>query len=113
VPIDDTLINRARCSVKLLELMAAGLPLVASRVGEVAEYIEDRQSGLLVAPKDSAALAEAILLLLSDQALRIRIGIGARQRAAESSWDKLALIAEASYRSAAAIQAGERAIARR
>jgi glycosyltransferase involved in cell wall biosynthesis len=35
VPVDDTLINRARCSAKLLELLAAGLPVVGNDVGEM------------------------------------------------------------------------------
>ena len=98
VPIDDTLINRARSSAKLLELMAAGLPIVAGRVGEVAEYIEDRRSGLLVAPGDPAALARATLMLLADPMLRTRLGRAAQERAAQHfGWDRLALQAEAAY----------------
>jgi len=98
VPIDDTLINRARSSAKLLELMAAGLPIVAGRVGEVAEYIEDRRSGLLVAPGDPAALARATLTLLADPMLRTRLGRAAQERAAQHfGWDRLALQAEAAY----------------
>ncbi len=98
VPMDDTLINRARASAKLLEMMAAGLPIVAGRVGQVAEYIEDGHSGLLVAPGDPAALARATLALLSDPALRERLGQGARARVAQHyTWDQLALIAESAY----------------
>src|SRR5262249_15340575 len=66
VPMDDTLINRARGLAKLLELMASGLPIVAGRVGQAAEYIEDGRSGLLVPPGDPAALARAVLALLAD-----------------------------------------------
>jgi len=99
VPMDDTLINRARSLAKLLELMAAGLPIVAGRVGQVAEYIEDGRSGLLVAPGDPAALARATLALLADSALRERLGQGARERVARHyTWDRLALAAEAAYR---------------
>jgi len=99
VPINDTLINRARGLAKLLELMAAGLPIVAGRVGQVAEYIEDGLSGVLVPPEDPAALAQAALRLLADQELRARLGQAARERATQSfSWEHLALQAEAAYR---------------
>jgi glycosyltransferase involved in cell wall biosynthesis len=98
VPMDDTLINRARALAKLLELMAAGLPIVAARVGQVAEYIEDGRSGLLVEPGDPAALARATLALLADPALRERLGQAARERVAQHyTWDRLALAAEAAY----------------
>ena len=98
VPMDDTLINRARSSAKLLELMAAGLPIVAGRVGQVIEYIEDGRSGLLVVPGDPAALARATLALLSDPALRERLGQGARARVAQHyTWDYLAQTAESAY----------------
>jgi glycosyltransferase involved in cell wall biosynthesis len=97
VPLDDTLINRARCSVKLLELMAAGLPVVAGRVGQVSEYIEDRQSGLLVPPGDPAALARATLLLLEDADLRLRIGAAARVAVSAFTWEQLAPVAEQAY----------------
>jgi glycosyltransferase involved in cell wall biosynthesis len=100
-PINDTLVNRARCSAKLLELMAAGLPIVASRVGEVSAYIEHGRSGLLVSPGDPGALARAALILLEDQALRARLGQGARERATtDYLWDVLAAQAEAAYRRA-------------
>ena len=98
VPMDDTLINRARGLAKLLELMAAGLPIVAGQVGQVAEYIQDGRSGLLVAPGDPAALARATLALLADSALRARLGQGARARVAQHyTWDALALAAERAY----------------
>jgi glycosyltransferase involved in cell wall biosynthesis len=98
VPMNDTLINRARSLAKLLELMAAGLPIVAGRVGQVGEYIEDGRSGLLVAPGDPAALARATLALLADAPLRERLGEGARARVAGCyTWDRLALEAERAY----------------
>jgi glycosyltransferase involved in cell wall biosynthesis len=99
MPMNDTLINRARGLAKLLELMAAGLPIVAGRVGQVAEYIEDGRSGLLVPPQNPAAMAQAALRLLGDQALRARLGLAARERATQFfNWDYLALQAEAAYR---------------
>jgi glycosyltransferase involved in cell wall biosynthesis len=97
-PMNDTLINRARGLAKLLELMAAGLPIVAGRVGQAAEYIEDGHSGLLVPPGQPAALARAALTLLADAPLRARIGQAARERAERLfAWDVLADVAEQAY----------------
>lgn len=50
-----------------LEAMAAGTPVIASRVGGLQYSIEDGETGLLVPPKNPDALAEAIWLVLSDQ----------------------------------------------
>jgi glycosyltransferase involved in cell wall biosynthesis len=97
-PYDDTLVNRAKCSVKLTELLAAGVPVVADRVGQNAEYIEHLVSGLLVPPGDSAAFASAVVSLLRDAALRQRLGEAARQRMQEQfTWDRLAEVAEQAY----------------
>ena len=98
-PMNDTLINRARGLAKLLELMAAGLPIVAARVGQAAEYIEDGRSGVLVPPGNPAALARAALALLADAPLRARLGQAARERVEQMfAWDVLAGAAERAYR---------------
>jgi glycosyltransferase involved in cell wall biosynthesis len=98
VPMNDTLINRARGLAKLLELMDAGLPIVAARVGQVTEYLEQGRCGLLVAPGDGGALARGALALLADPALRHRLGQAAQARArTEYSWARLAAEAERAY----------------
>jgi glycosyltransferase involved in cell wall biosynthesis len=58
----------------LLEAMAAGLPVVATRVEGTEEVIEDGINGLLVPPADPQALSQAILRFLSEDRLRIQIG---------------------------------------
>lgn len=63
-PLDDTLVNRAKCPAKLTELLAAGLPVVADRVGQAAEYIQPGESGLLCAPGDWREMATAVTMLL-------------------------------------------------
>jgi glycosyltransferase involved in cell wall biosynthesis len=65
--------------VSLLEAMAAGVPVVSSSVGGIAEAVADGASGLLVAPGDIAALARALRSLLLDRALAARIGGAARE----------------------------------
>lgn len=99
-PYDDTLINRTKCSVKLGELLAHGLPVVASAVGQNCEYIEHGVSGILVPPGDVTGFAEAVSRLLAEPDLRRKLGGEARRRMVEQySWDRLAVQAEAAYRS--------------
>jgi glycosyltransferase involved in cell wall biosynthesis len=60
--------------------MAAGLPVVATRVAGHVDTVADGVTGLLVAPRDSGALAEAVDALLADGAQRLRMGEAARAR---------------------------------
>ncbi|RRR75522.1 MAG: glycosyltransferase [Candidatus Viridilinea halotolerans] len=97
VPTRDTLINRARCSAKMLELMDAGLAIVATDVGEARSFINHEQSGLLVPPANPAALAAATLRLIADAPLRQRLAAGARAATVAFHWAALAQVAEAAY----------------
>ena len=56
------------------EAAAAGVPVVASRVGGLPEVVLDGETGLLVEPGDARALSEAVVALLGDAALRDRLG---------------------------------------
>lgn len=58
----------------LLEAMALGIPVIASRVGGLAEVIQDQVTGLLIAPGDAAALGNAIQRLGAEPPLRARLG---------------------------------------
>lgn len=60
-PFDDTLINRTKCSVKLIDLLAAGVPVVADAVGQNTEYIRHAETGVLVSSGDAAAMAQAVI----------------------------------------------------
>lgn len=62
----------------VLESMAAAVPVVATRVGGMPEIIDDGVTGLLVPPRDSAALATAIRRILEDRKLGVRLGCAAR-----------------------------------
>jgi glycosyltransferase involved in cell wall biosynthesis len=63
-----------------LEAMAAGLPVLATRVSAVPEVVLEGRTGLLVPPSDSAALAAGMLALALDPALRERLGAAGRER---------------------------------
>jgi glycosyltransferase involved in cell wall biosynthesis len=69
----------ASTSGVLMIAYSFGKPVVATRVGCLPEYIEDNVTGVLVDPADAEQLAEAIIRLLTDDALRHRMGEKARQ----------------------------------
>jgi sugar transferase (PEP-CTERM/EpsH1 system associated) len=74
----------------LLEAMASGLPLVATRVGGNPEVLEDGHCGWLFPPGDPVKLAELLLLLADSRELRQQFGMAARQRAiAEFSLERM------------------------
>ncbi len=64
----------------VLEAMACGLPVVATRVGGNAELVRDGDTGLVVSPDDDVELANAIGRLVSDSALASRFGAAGRKR---------------------------------
>ena len=78
--------------LSIIEAMLAGLPVVASGVGSVAEAVEDGETGLVVPPDDPAALAAALRRLLADPVLRRRLGDAGRARA-ESEFTARAMAA--------------------
>ncbi len=66
--------------LKVFEYGAAGLPVVASRIGQIPRIVEGGRTGLLVPPGDPLALAEAIDALVADPVLAQRMGAAARAR---------------------------------
>ena len=65
---------------RLNKAMVAGVPVVATNVGGVAELVESERTGLLVPPADSAALAQAIARYQDDHELRRRVAAQGRER---------------------------------
>jgi glycosyltransferase involved in cell wall biosynthesis len=77
--------------LKVYEYMAAGLAVVASRVGQLAGLIRSGDNGLLCPPGDATALAETLAYLREQPALRRRLGEAARADVLrEHTWDAVA-----------------------
>ena len=76
--------------IVFLEAMASGLPVVSTTAAAIPEVVPDGQAGLLVPPRDPAALAEALLRLLQDPGLRARLRAFGRVHACGYSWDRVA-----------------------
>jgi phosphatidylinositol alpha-mannosyltransferase len=88
----------------LVEAMAAGLPVVASRIPGYDEVVQDGQEGFLVPPGDPRAAADAAAKVLDDPALARTMGQAGRTRAARYDWAVVAEEIEAAYREALAIR---------
>jgi glycosyltransferase involved in cell wall biosynthesis len=69
----------------VLDAMACGRSVVATQVVGLPKIVTPRETGLLVAARDPASLAEAIIELLQDRALRERYGNAAVERVANDS----------------------------
>ncbi|HUX87486.1 MAG TPA: glycosyltransferase, partial [Chloroflexota bacterium] len=91
-PLDDTLLNRAKCLMKLVDLLLAGVPLVADAVGQATEYVQHDETGLLVAPGDVHAMTQAVTALLDAPERRRRLGQAARSALLRDwTWERQAL----------------------
>lgn len=77
--------------MSVLEAMAAGLPVIASDVGGIPEVIDQDINGLLIEPGDVPALIAALQRLLSDAALREKMGLAAQSKIARCYTSKQAL----------------------
>jgi glycosyltransferase involved in cell wall biosynthesis len=82
--------NRDGLPNTLLEAMARALPVVSTTLASVQEAVSDGEHGLLVAPDDASALADALARLLGDPNLRRQLGSAARSRVAQE-YDRSAL----------------------
>lgn len=77
---------REPCPLVALEALATGRPVIASRVGGLEELV-NRESGFLVEPGDEEQLETAMHTLAEEEALRARLGAGARQQVCRFTWE--------------------------
>ncbi|MGQ9515495.1 MAG: glycosyltransferase family 4 protein [Thermoproteota archaeon] len=83
----------------VLEAMGAGVPVVATRIRPLKDIISDGVSGLLFEKGDIQELSSRILMLISDQEIRIKMGEEARRTALEEfGWNKISLKMEKYYK---------------
>jgi glycosyltransferase involved in cell wall biosynthesis len=93
--------RREGFGVACLEAMAHARPVVATGVGGLLDLVVDGETGLVVPPRDPAALRAALERLLADGELRRRLGAAGRERARERfSWDVVTDATVAAYRMA-------------
>lgn len=71
---------------KLFEYMAAGRAIIGSRLGQIAEVLEDQRTALLVDPGEAAALVAALKTLADSRDLRERLGRNAQAEARQYTW---------------------------
>ncbi len=76
---EDNLATRCKSPLKIVEYLSSGKPVVACDTGEVSQMVGD--AGLLVKPGSASRLAEGIIKLISDSALRMSLGEKSRKRA--------------------------------
>lgn len=85
--------------IVFLEAALAGSPAVATRVGGIPDAVVDGETGLLLAPGDFEALADAVGRLIEDPALRSRLAAAGASRARENfSWETIAAAYETAFR---------------
>jgi phosphatidyl-myo-inositol alpha-mannosyltransferase len=82
--------GRESFGIVLLEAMAMGKPVVASSIEGYRCVVTNGIEGILVPPKNDKKLAEALNRLITDSALRQRMGINGLQKVQEYSWGKIA-----------------------
>jgi glycosyltransferase involved in cell wall biosynthesis len=93
--------HREGFGVACAEAMAHGRAVVASDVGGLRDLVVDGETGLLVPPRNAAALRGALERLLADRELRLRLGANARERVRElCSWDRITDATLAAYEDA-------------
>jgi glycogen synthase len=77
-------------STALLEAMAAGLPIVATRVPGIVDQVEEGREGLLVEPRSTDGLASAMISISGNPELLERCAEGARKKSKQFSWESVA-----------------------
>ncbi len=75
----DTLLNRTKCPLKLADMLHTGIPVVGETVGQVPEYVRHGFTGFLYQSGEAASIAEGLVRLLQDDALRSEFAAAGRR----------------------------------
>jgi glycosyltransferase involved in cell wall biosynthesis len=90
--------HREPCALVYVEAALLAKPIVACRAGGAPESIAEGETGLLVPPRDSAALAEAVLTLLDNRLAARRFGLAGQERARQLfNWPRYIATLEGVY----------------
>ena len=89
--MEDTLLNRTKCPVKLADMLAVGVPVVAEAVGQVTEYVVNGRTGTAFPTGDVAGITNELINLLQNPARQASLAAGARSHITEHfRWEHLA-----------------------
>jgi glycosyltransferase involved in cell wall biosynthesis len=89
--MEDTLLNRTKCPVKLADMLAMGVPVVAEAVGQVTEYVVNGRSGTTFSTGDVVGITHELIDLLQNPARQAELAAGAKAHIAKHfSWEHLA-----------------------
>jgi glycosyltransferase involved in cell wall biosynthesis len=89
-PVRDSAAARGRSPLKIVESLAAGIPVVTGDVGDRREMLANGAAGVLVQANDAVALADGIVSLLTQPELRARLAQGAHRQREQYRWHALA-----------------------
>jgi phosphatidylinositol alpha-mannosyltransferase len=84
--------------IVLLEAMAAGAPVVASEIAGYRNVVSHDANGLLVPPRDTTAIVDAVVRILKDRSLAERLTLSGRHTAEQYRWERVASQVEDYYR---------------
>jgi len=88
-PVYDDLVARARCPLKIVESVVAGVPVVTGDVGDRYELLGEGRAGKLVKPGDAYALASGILEIIENPPLALQLRQAAESLRGKYYWDVL------------------------
>ena len=89
--MEDTLLNRTKCPVKLADMLAVGVPVVAEAVGQVGEYVVNGRSGATFPTGDIIGITQELIHILQNPERQAQLAVGAKTHIEENfSWEQLA-----------------------